>query len=357
MSSVVTIKSLSEDEYEKAEEREINEWHEMLDDWDKVDPKHLKRKIRRGIPDIVREQVWLHLIDVDNLKKEIGDVNSIDTTGVPQLSITTIDNDVDRVFPELDPAHGSFDKDSKDTIKQYYNDTILIDRVKLKRVAVLYAALDTELRYLQPFGYIIAFLLMCFNANIDNAFYTFYYLMQKKGFRNNYTGDYPRMLFIFDRLANTHIRDIMTHLRILGLTSHGYLPSWVDTMFARDSNFDLTRRVVDICLYEGSTVLCRVSMAILNNMKHDIMDSDADAGDIQEFMDIRNYRYQVINPHELMHDAYMFNIPKAEITKYEEEYKEEEAKPKPKPKPKPEPDPEPGSDAGSDVIHDVDDLD
>lgn len=321
MSSVVISNPLS-----KVGETKKKTEDDMLVEWKTMDPKQLKRRIRGGIPDEIREQVWLHLIDVDNLKKEIGDVNSIDTTGVPQLSITTIDNDVNRVFPELDPAHGSFDKDSKDTIKQYYNDTTLIDRVKLKRVALLYAALDTELRYKQPFGYIIAVLLMCFNANTDNAFYAFYYLMQKKGFRNNYTGDDSKMYFIFDRLANTHIRDIMTHLRVLGAVSSMYLPSWVDTMFAKDFNLDLTRRVVDICLYEGSTVLYRVSMAILNNLKHDIMGSDAN--DMGDFMDIKSYRYKALNPHELMHDAYIFNIPNAEIVKYEKEYNEKEAKPK-----------------------------
>ena len=50
-------------EYEKAESREKTKWRSMMADWNKVTDKTLERRVRRGLPDDMRGEIWISYLN------------------------------------------------------------------------------------------------------------------------------------------------------------------------------------------------------------------------------------------------------------------------------------------------------
>lgn len=334
------------EDYNEAESRETEKWVAMLADWKNVNPKTLKRRIRRGIPDALRQDVWLRLLDVDEIKHEIGGKPGklalhIDELKDEIMRLANLQNGdktpalieaSEKCGVQLNAAHQivlDIDRLSIDD-----NDTEEITRLKKENhaqypvtkdralnVFLWYAAIDPESSgdgYLQTNGHIVKFLL----ANIekdDDTCHVFYHLMQKCGIRELIDPtSFDAVQGVFETAAQTHIKDIWKHMVDIlireGVPLQQYITALnIQSVFTvGDHNFTLIRRVFDLYMYNGwINCTCQIFMAILNSIKHDIMVCYS----LEDWNAIK-FRFKMINPHKIIHDAYVFNTPESEIRMY-----------------------------------------
>jgi hypothetical protein len=337
------------EDYNEAESRETEKWVAMLADWDNVNPKTLKRRIRRGIPDALRPDVWLRLLDVDEIKHEIGG-----KPGKLALHIDELKDEIMRGVREGNnrnktPALIEASEKCGVHLKAAYQISIDIDRLsiddndteeiaRLKKenhaqypvtqdralnVFLWYAAIDPESAgdgYLQTNGHIVKFLLAHIEKD-DDACHVFYHLMQKCGMRELIDPDnFSAVESVFETAAQNHIGDIWRHMVDImtqdGMPIQQYITALnIQSVFTvGDHNFTLIRRVVDLYMYNGwINCTCQILMAILNSIKHDIMACYSFDG-----WTAIKFRFKMVNPHKIIHDAHVFNTPESEIRMYKD---------------------------------------
>ena len=164
--SRVAILSTSEaKKYAEKEQERIKKWVKMINNWDisltkKADK--LKRRIRKGIPDPCRGEVWAKLAHINEYKNKFPKAFAFEnhSASISQFVADEIERDLDRTFPrhELFVTRGGRGQES------------------LRRVLQSYAVLDPETGYCQGMGFVAAMFLMYMAE--EDAFYSLLSAMQ-----------------------------------------------------------------------------------------------------------------------------------------------------------------------------------
>lgn len=236
------------------ETERADKWLRMLKKWDWVcryRSTKLERRIRKGIPNIVRGWAWFQISGAQNYKNKYPDLSKLDTNAIPAKVKDDIEKDVDRTFPK----HLQF----ADTDGQ--------GQTSLRRLLQWYAAIDAEVGYCQGMGFIAGLLLTYLEE--EEAFYCFAAALMSPTptpLREIYLpdlADAKRKLYIFGELGRQHLGALWIHLEDQKMHPTMYATEWLMTMFCRGFNFDLVTRVWDVYFREGFKIVYRVALALL----------------------------------------------------------------------------------------------
>lgn len=238
-----------------AKEKERGEkWLRMLRQWDfvcKFRKAKLQRRIRKGIPNVMRAWAWFHISHAREYKTKYPDLSKIDTAKIPAKVKDDIEKDVDRTFPK----HLQF------------AETDGHGQASLRRLLQWYAAIDEEVGYCQGMGFVAGLLLTYLEE--EEAFYCFAAALMTPcptPLREIYLpdlADAKRKMYVFGELGRQILGPLWTHLEEQGVHTSMYATEWLMTIFCRGFNFDLVTRVWDVYLFEGFKVVYRVALALL----------------------------------------------------------------------------------------------
>lgn len=220
----------------------------------------LKRRIRKGIPDALRGDVWFDLVDAERVQRAYPQPSrDIDVGNLSRTVLEEIERDIDRTFPR----HVLFiEKDGE-------------GQCSLRRVLQWYAALDTEVGYCQGMGFVAALFLTYMSE--ERAFYTFYATLTRRScpLRMMFL---PRlvemqvMLHVYDRLGQLHLPRLWRHFGAEGVHVTMFFTEWAMAFFCRGFSFELVTRVWDVLLFEGRLkMVYRASLGILQHVEAQLL--------------------------------------------------------------------------------------
>ena len=338
------------EQYEKAEAREKEKWREMIDDWDKVTPKTLERRVRRGIPDDMREDIWNSFLNnglkdkldeeiekklpdgfnanIEALKKEIVDVAKNGgqqvTDAGEELTILCglYPQTIHQIQADINRVNLHVEGDSTDVMVLKYNQWL--------DITVWYAAVSPEYAgndhgYLQSFGSIVRVLIKYF-TNTTDLRYLFYYVMTTRHYREIIDSDFYMGPFVnvFKNIAERHIGELWNHMfsflnelfvnQPTSATRQLLTLMKLQTIFVLSDNYPFIMHLFDLYMYAKDPIilLYRISMSMMNSVRHDTMVCN----DYADWRDNIYPRIKMVNPHKIIHDAFIFNISKKEKDMY-----------------------------------------
>lgn len=227
-----------------------HKWLRMVIDWEqtnKHNPRKLKQRIRKGIPEALRARVWPLLLHVSDY--ELTNPTSYSSKSNDFSPIIT--RDIDRTFPQ----HVLFKKDEGKQL--------------LRRVAERYAKCDSDIGYCQSMSYVIAMLLVYLPE--DAAFAAFWALQHRNNWRQMY---HPKglpllhkALEVNDNLIALHFKGLSKHMNMIGVSSVMFAVPWFHTLFVYRFPFAVSVRIFECYLHEGPKVLFRASLALFKLSK------------------------------------------------------------------------------------------
>ena len=300
-------KQLRELEYKKRLEKRMIKmqnlskiWiNEIIPNWtEKRKDKKLKEYFYMGLPDNVRGKVWMlclgnrfsitkeyYEIQVKNSKeilekykiskknedgkeseKEIllSNVNStinnetITLTKDKEKSINIIELDIERTFPYL----GIFKGDSP----------MAQDLREILRVFVISRP---DIGYIQGLSFIAGILLL--NMDKFKAFISLMNLILNPIMLPFYKMDnesIQQRLKLFKQVFYFNLPELCEHFDELGLLPENYFLSWNMTLFTRDVNLELAKRIWDVFMIEGIKAIYSAAIVFLSHFESKLINMD-----------------------------------------------------------------------------------
>ena len=201
--------------------------------------------IKGGIPSPIRGLVWQIIsksrdsFDMENEYREIL-----------KKSTSPFEKQIQRDLTRTFPNHPYFMQEA--------------GRQSLFNVAKAYSIFDQEVGYCQGLAFIIGCLLLHM-AEAD-AFCVLIKLMGKYGLRGHFT---PRMevlhqqMYQFDNVFQQKVPVVHRHMENEGVTPSMYVSQWFITLFSYRCPIELSFRVIDMLLVEGTQILIQIALALI----------------------------------------------------------------------------------------------
>jgi len=297
-------KQMKELEYKKRLEKKMIKmeklskiWvNEIIPNWtEKKKDKKIKEYFYMGLPDNVRGKVWMlclgnrfsitkeyYEIQVKNSKeiiekyKEnkknneimIDDMNILNNnkeskematlTKDKEKSINIIELDIERTFPYL----GLFRGDSP----------MAQDLREILRVFVISRP---DIGYIQGLSFIAGILLL--NMDKFKAFISLMNLILNPIILPFYKMDnesIQQRLKLFKQVFYYNLPELCEHFDELGLLPENYFLSWNMTLFTRDVNLDLAKRIWDVFMIEGIKAIYSAAIVFLSHFESKLLNMD-----------------------------------------------------------------------------------
>ena len=295
-------KQMKEIEYKKRLEKKMIKmqnlskiWtNEIIPKWtEKKKDKKIKEYFYMGLPDNVRGKVWIlclgnrfsitkeyYEIQVKNSKEilekykinkknenTINDINTISNeneikdVGVikdKEKSINIIDLDIERTFPYL----GIFKGDSP----------MAQDLREILRVFVISRP---DIGYIQGLSFIAGILLL--NMDKFKAFISLMNLILNPIMLPFYKMDnesIQQRLKLFKQVFYYNLPELCEHFDELGLLPENYFLSWNMTLFTRDVNLELAKRIWDVFMIEGIKAIYSAAIVFLSHFENKLINMD-----------------------------------------------------------------------------------
>ena len=202
LSSLKSTIQLSAREIERRKRKEISregKWRDMTSHWDKYAKRRVamvKRRIRKGIPDVLRGGVWTTLGRVPETRATcphaysdlLRSANAAAERNDPDDQChETIERDITRTFPR----HRMFSNDGNGGSKS--------GLASLRNVLRAYSAFDKDVQYCQGMGFFTAMFLIYMSE--EEAFWQLIGVMQGQGFNPQLVVSYrPDAIIDLDEL-------------------------------------------------------------------------------------------------------------------------------------------------------------
>ena len=297
-------KQMKELEYKKRLEKKMIKmeklskiWvNEIIPNWtEKKKDKKIKEYFYMGLPDNVRGKVWMlclgnrfsitkeyYEIQVKNSKEiiekykankknneiMIDDMNIINNnkeskematlTKDKEKSINIIELDIERTFPYL----GLFRGDSP----------MAQDLREILRVFVISRP---DIGYIQGLSFIAGILLL--NMDKFKAFISLMNLILNPIILPFYKMDnesIQQRLKLFKQVFYYNLPELCEHFDELGLLPENYFLSWNMTLFTRDVNLDLAKRIWDVFMIEGIKAIYSAAIVFLSHFESKLINMD-----------------------------------------------------------------------------------
>lgn len=231
----------------------LNKWRKMLESWDKYYPNEkLRRRVFKGIPNAVRAEVWLRLLDVARIKAEQEGkyLEMRERARKWSPDIRQIDLDVNRTYRN----HIMF--------RERYS----VKQQALFHVLAAYSVYNTEVGYCQGMSQIAALLLMYMNE--EDAFWAISVLMtdERHAMHGFFIQGFPKLRRFqehHDRVLGRLLPKLKRHLDRYEMHTSLYTLKWFFQCFLDRVPFTLTLRLWDAYILEGEPVLTAMSYTLL----------------------------------------------------------------------------------------------
>ncbi|CAH1798329.1 unnamed protein product [Owenia fusiformis] len=239
-------------------------WLKMRQKWKKYFPGEKgRRRVYKGIPDRVRGDVWLRLLDIDRMKQEQRGIYQKMKERAMRYSpdIRQIDLDVNRTYRD----HIMF--------RQRYD----VKQQALFHVLSAYSMYNTEVGYCQGMSQIAALLLMYMNE--EDAFWALSTLLtdSRHAMHGVFIPGFPKLMRFqdhHDRIIKKFLPKVKKHLDRHEIHASLYTIKWFMQCFLDRMPFHLTLRIWDIYMLEGERVLCTMGYLLLKMHKRKIVKMD-----------------------------------------------------------------------------------
>ncbi|CAK7294294.1 USP6 N-terminal-like protein [Vulpes lagopus] len=245
----------------RQETRRADKWIKMLKRWDHYLPSEkLRRRVYKGVPPQVRGQVWLRLLNVDQVKaRNAGKYQAMKEAAlVSSRDIVQIDLDVNRTFR----SHTMFWDHYG--VGQFALDADL--QRALFCVLAAYSVYDTEVGYCQGMSEIEAVLLMFLPE--EDAFWALAQLMvaDRHSMHGFFVPGFPKLLRFqrhHERVLQRALPDLRKHMDEEQMFTGIYSPKWFLQCFLGRTPFSLTLKLWDAYMLDGERVLTAMAYTIL----------------------------------------------------------------------------------------------
>eukprot|EP01029_Cantina_marsupialis_P022579 TRINITY_DN5515_c0_g1_i2.p1 TRINITY_DN5515_c0_g1~~TRINITY_DN5515_c0_g1_i2.p1 ORF type:complete len:292 (-),score=49.67 TRINITY_DN5515_c0_g1_i2:1036-1911(-) len=237
----------------RLENARLEKWCHMLANWKEYTTKKqskLKQRIRKGIPDAVRGEVWPLLLGSSELQSRKASLyQNLLHRGRSSLD-ETIGRDINRTFPK----HVLFCDAAGEGQKSLF------------RVLHAYSLEDGEVGYCQGMGFISALALSYIPE--DPTFYFLYTLLnnRKHNLRKLYLpgmGMVHQHVYQFWELMKIYCPKIVKHFDGENMHPTMFATQWFVTIFLYSFPFHFVARIWDAFLNEGWKIVFRVAIAIM----------------------------------------------------------------------------------------------
>ena len=250
-------------EMQSNEQRRTKKWVKMLAEWNQNPaqlPNKFEKRLRKGIPDLVRGEVWRRLLGVPKiLIEQEGKYKEMLDYGLEHSKdIRQIDLDVNRTYRN----HIMFR--DKDSTKQ----------CMLHRVLVAYSIYNSEIGYCQGMSHIAALLLMYMNE--EDSFWSLSTLMSsdKHAMHGFFIPGFPKLRRFsahHDRIIKKLLPKVYKRFKEFQIDSTLYTLKWFFQCFLDKVPFTLTLRLWDNFIYCGEIILTSMSYTLLRLHKKAIL--------------------------------------------------------------------------------------
>ena len=292
------------------ENAKLKEWLKITPYFENYMTKNrnkLKLKIRKGIPDSLRGEIWMKISGADKLKQGkknlynelVTKINQNEILKIPEEDI--IIKDMNRTFPK----------------NLMFMNKLGDGQRKLFRVLSCFSSYNQKVGYVQGMSFITAFFLSYLSE--ENAFWMLLNYMKNYGLQDLYYREFPglkKSLFILLKFMKKLLPDIYDVLTKNEIYPTIYASSWYLTCFTNILSFEQVLRIMDCFFFEGIKILHRISLGILALNRDNILKSKTAA----DVMGAMKNMTEHIDIEELFKVSFGFSISKKQIAKYEELY-------------------------------------
>ena len=284
----------------------LKEWLEITPYFENYMQKNrnkLKKKIRKGIPDSLRGDIWMKISGTDKLRQGreklyndlISRIQKNEVLKIPDEE--TIIKDLNRTFPK----------------NLLFMNRLGEGQRKLFRVLSCFSSYNKKVGYVQGMSFIAAIFLSY--QTEENAFWLLQNYIKNFVLQDLYYPEFPGLkknLFVFLKFMKKLLPDIFNHLQRIDVYPTIYASSWYLTCFINILSYDKILRIMDCFLFEGSKIIHRISLGILAINHDNILRSDNAADVMGALKSIGN-----IDIEELFKVSFGFSISRKQIAKYE----------------------------------------
>ena len=258
--------------------------NEILPNWsERKKDKNIKEYFYQGLPDNVRGRVWmlclgnkfsitkeyyeiqvkniketLEKYKINNSKSEIEIDKEKNNIKDKENSINIIELDIERTFPYL----GLFKGDSP----------MAQDLREILRVFVISRP---DIGYIQGLSFIAGILLL--NMDKFKAFISLMNLILNPIILPFYKMDnesIQQRLQLFKQVFYFNLPELCEHFDELNLLPENYFLSWNMTLFTRDVNLELAKRIWDVFMVEGIKAIYSAAIVFLSHFEDKLLKMD-----------------------------------------------------------------------------------
>lgn len=271
-------------------------------------PSHKQDLVRKGIPSNLRNLVWQLLSNVHNNKTSVREKYTV------FLQMTSpcekvIKRDIPRTFPE----------------HEYFKEKGSAGQEGLFNVMKAYSLHDAEVGYCQGSAFLVGLLLLTMPE--EDAFTVFTALMYDYRLREMYKPTMAELglcIYQLECLVQELLPELYNHFQQQNFHTSMYASSWFLTLFTSNLPLHIANRVMDLFLSEGIDVLFRLSIAILQLCRDDLLKLDME-GLLKFFQKELPLRCE-IDPDYLIHLTVNVKFDQKKMKKLSKDYSNIKAK-------------------------------
>ncbi|XP_017000691.2 USP6 N-terminal-like protein isoform X1 [Drosophila takahashii] len=272
-----TTRDAQETHRNNVEVERVRKWVKMLKQWPPP-PDKLHKRIYKGVPDRVKAEVWMNLLNIHQSMEKNPGVYARMLQLARKYSTETrqIDADVNRQF--------------RDNIA--FRERYSVKQCSLFNVLNAYSIYNSELGYCQGMACVAGVLLLYLHE--EETFWALNSLItdQKYGMHGLFIEGFPKLTrFIdhHDRIMSKIMRKLHKHFTKHNVDALLYAIKWFFVVFVERVPFSLSLRVWDIFMLDGDRVILSMAITILYLHKDDLLRlKDMDA--IIEYLQVRLHK-------------------------------------------------------------------
>eukprot|EP00039_Didymoeca_costata_P033341 m.41919 g.41919 ORF g.41919 m.41919 type:complete len:983 (-) comp9824_c0_seq1:91-3039(-) len=287
-------------------QQKLEAWNELLSKWDTVPRSKIRNLARKGVPDLLRDQVWRQLVPTG-----LADSDLIEAyphlVGKESQTEQVILWDLTRTFPG----------------NEFFAEKGGVGQTRLYNICKAYSVYDEEIGYCQGLSFMAAVLLL--HTPEEEAFCLFIKLMFDYGLRDMYRSGFAELklkFFQLTRLMEEHLPDLSAHFNDLGIETHMFASQWFLTVYAAKFPLCTAYHVMDVLLSEGQTILFNIALGLLKLSRKDLLQLDFE-GIMRYFrVDLPRLYSTEATSFRLIATSTRFKISEKKLKKIEADYVE-----------------------------------
>lgn len=238
-----------------------HEWLKVIPDWSNYKSKqsdHIRDLVRKGVPVNLRPQIWQLLANAQQVTPQTSE-HYRSMLNRSSNCEKLIQRDIARTYPEND----------------YFKDEAGPGQEGLFNVIKVYSLHDEEVGYCQGSAFIVGLLLL--QLGEEESFMLLCRIMEDYRMREIYKPTMAELglcIYQLECLVQDQLPELYMHFQTQNFYTSMYSSSWFLTLFTSNLPLHLAYRVMDLFLSEGLEMIFRLSVAILQICRDDLLKLD-----------------------------------------------------------------------------------